>query len=43
VFTDGYVEYEFNWVTNIPPIWIIKEGGKDSFVPPRGVKVVMQS
>ena len=43
VFTDGYVEYEFNWVTNIPPIWIIKEGGKDSFVPPRGVKVVMKS
>jgi len=43
VFTDGHVEAEVKWATSIPPIWIIKEGGSETFVPPRGQKVVMRA
>jgi predicted metal-dependent peptidase len=43
VFTDGYVEHDITWTTHIPPVWIIKEGGKETFDPPRGQKVVMKA
>jgi len=43
VFTDGYVERDITWQTNIPPIWVIKEGGRETFTPPRGQKVVMKA
>lgn len=43
VFTDGDLEESVNWQTNISTIWLIKEGGKETFVPPRGQKVVMKS
>jgi predicted metal-dependent peptidase len=44
VFTDGYVEDPVIWNTNIPAIWIIKEGGREEFVPPSGGKrVVMKA
>lgn len=43
VFTDGHVEEEVKWDTSIQTIWIIKEGGNETFSPPRGQKVVMKS
>ena len=43
VFTDGYVESDITWTTHIPPVWIIKEDGKETFEPPRGQKVVMKA
>jgi predicted metal-dependent peptidase len=44
VFTDGYVEDPVTWQTPIPSIWVIKEGGRESFVPPNGNKrVVMKA
>jgi predicted metal-dependent peptidase len=43
VFTDGYVEDPVKWATSIPPIWIIKEGGNETFMPPVGQKVVMKA
>jgi predicted metal-dependent peptidase len=44
VFTDGYVEDPVTWQTTIPSIWVIKEGGRESFVPPNGNKrVVMKA
>ena len=43
VFTDGYLESDIKWNTYIPPVWIIKEGGKETFDPPRGQKVVMKA
>ena len=43
VFTDGYLEDEVKWGTNIPTIWLIKEGGKETFSPPRGQKVVVKA
>ena len=43
VFTDGHVENPVEWATSIPPIWIIKEGGNETFMPPVGQKVVMRA
>jgi predicted metal-dependent peptidase len=44
VFTDGYVEDSVTWSTTIPAIWVIKEGGKETFTPPSGGKrVVMKA
>lgn len=44
MFTDGHVEDPVKWQTMIPAIWIIKEGGKEAFVPPSGGKrVVMRA
>ena len=43
VFTDGHVEDPVEWATSIPPIWIIKEGGNETFMPPVGQKVVMKA
>jgi predicted metal-dependent peptidase len=43
VFTDGYVEDNVKWETSIPSIWLIKEGGKETFFPPSGQKVVMRA
>jgi predicted metal-dependent peptidase len=44
VFTDGYVEDPVIWNTNIPAIWIVKEGGREDFMPPSGGKrVVMKA
>jgi len=43
VFTDGYVEDTVTWSTTIPAIWVIKEGGKETFTPPSGKRVVMKA
>lgn len=43
MFTDGYLEDDLNWQTNIPSVWLIKEGGNETFSPPRGLKVVMKA
>ena len=43
MFTDGYLEDSLNWQTNIPSVWLIKEGGNETFSPPRGLKVVMKA
>lgn len=43
MFTDGYLEDDLNWQTSIPSIWLIKEGGNETFSPPRGLKVVMKA
>lgn len=43
VFTDGHVEQQVKWDTNIPTIWLITEGGNGNFIPPRGVKVVTKA
>lgn len=43
VFTDGHLEQDVNWQTNIPTVWLIKEGGNETFFPPRGLRVVMKA
>ncbi len=43
VFTDGHVESDVAWRTSIPPIWVITEGGNETFSPPRGQKVVLKA
>lgn len=43
MFTDGHVESEVVWLTAIPTIWLIKEGGNETFLPPSGQKVVMRA
>ena len=43
IFTDGYVEWDITWQTQIPAVWIIKENGNGNFTPPRGVKAVMKA
>lgn len=43
VFTDGHLESDVSWQTNIPTVWLIKEGGNETFSPPRGLKVVMKA
>jgi predicted metal-dependent peptidase len=34
VFTDGYVEGNINWKTNVPTLWLVK--GNRHFTPPSG-------
>lgn len=43
MFTDGYVESDVRWLTSIPTIWLIKEGGNETFMPPSGQRVVMRA
>jgi predicted metal-dependent peptidase len=43
MFTDGYLEHDINWQTHIPAVWLIKEGGNETFFPPRGLRVVMKA
>ena len=43
VFTDGHLESDLNWQTSIPTVWLIKEGGNETFFPPRGLRVVMKA
>lgn len=43
VFTDGHLEHDLNWQTSIPTVWLIKEGGNETFFPPRGLRVVMKA
>jgi predicted metal-dependent peptidase len=43
MFTDGYVEDPVVWHTSIPTIWVIKEGGREEFMPPSGKRVVMKA
>ena len=39
VFTDGYLEDDIKWRVSIPSLWLITEGGSNSFVPPSGGKI----
>ena len=43
VFTDGHLESDLNWQTSIPTVWLIKEGGNETYFPPRGLRVVMKA
>lgn len=37
VITDGYLEHDLKWETNIPTLWLVLES--EQFVPPAGRKV----
>lgn len=42
VFTDGYVEYDFQWNVGCPTLWVLPERGRrESFSPPTGKVVSM--
>jgi predicted metal-dependent peptidase len=34
VFTDGYVESDIQWTTNIPTLWVVTQ--REGFTPPKG-------
>jgi len=40
MFTDGHLESDVSWKSNVPTLWLIDKDGNESFKPPMGTQKV---